>query len=111
KIGVGGRCQHLGLLLAKAFAGKKQLLALAAQTDGQDGGTNYTGALVDGSTIAVGRAKGLNADDYLKRADSGTFLMATENILNMGATGTKVLDLIMILKGATHETVLSHGGE
>lgn len=105
--GLGGRCQHLGLLLAKCFAGKKDLFALIAKTDGHDGATHNAGALIDGSTLANGLSKGLDPDDFIKRADSTTFLAATENILTLGPTGTKVLDLVLILKGTSNESILA----
>ncbi|MBP6514521.1 MAG: DUF4147 domain-containing protein, partial [Steroidobacteraceae bacterium] len=72
--GRGGRAQHLALAAARWIAGHDGLCLLAAGTDGTDGNTEDAGALVDAGTVDRGGADGLDPDDFLRRADSGTFL-------------------------------------
>lgn len=98
--GRGGRSQSLALAAARALAGRDGVLLLAAGSDGSDGPTVDAGALVDGATVARGRAEGLDPDDCLRRADAGTFLAASGDLLQTGPTGTNVMDLVLGLKRA-----------
>ncbi len=96
--GRGGRNQHLALAAAVHLQGKEGFYLLAAGTDGTDGPTEDAGALVDGETIARGELHGLNARDCLRRADGGTFLEASGDLIRTGPTGTNVMDLVIGLK-------------
>lgn len=96
--GRGGRNQHLALAAARVIAGHPGVLVLAAGTDGSDGPTEDAGALVDGGTLERGRQQGLDAEEALERADSGTFLEAAGDLVRTGPTGTNVTDLLMGLK-------------
>ncbi len=96
--GRGGRNQHLALAAALELKGKDGHYQLAAGTDGTDGPTEDAGALVDGYTIARGERHGLDAEDCLHRADGGTFLEASGDLIRTGPTGTNVMDLVIGLK-------------
>jgi hydroxypyruvate reductase len=98
KPGRGGRNQHLALTAAMYLRNKEGLYLLAAGTDGTDGPTEDAGALVDGGTISRGEAKGMKAEDCLRRADAGTFLEASGDLIRTGPTGTNVMDLVIGLK-------------
>ncbi|HKH19318.1 MAG TPA: MOFRL family protein, partial [Gammaproteobacteria bacterium] len=96
--GRGGRNQHLALAAALELQGKEKLYMLAAGTDGTDGPTDDAGALVDGNTISRGEANGLDAQDCLRRANGGTFLEASGDLIRTGPSGTNVMDLVIGLK-------------
>jgi hydroxypyruvate reductase len=96
--GRGGRNQQLALAAAIRMAGREDLWLLAAGTDGSDGPTRDAGALVDGGTVARGEAAGLDARDCLARADAGTFLEASGDLITTGPTGTNVMDLVLLYK-------------
>jgi glycerate 2-kinase len=96
--GRGGRNQHLALAAARLLAGQPQMLLLAAGTDGTDGVTDDAGALVDSETCARLALAELDADDCLRRADSGTALAACGDLIHTGPTGTNVGDLVIGLK-------------
>ena len=96
--GRGGRNQHLALAAARIIEGRDDLLILAAGTDGSDGNTTDAGALVDGGTIERARLHGFDALRALDRADSGTLLEASGDLVHTGPTGTNVTDLLMGLK-------------
>ena len=96
--GRGGRNQHLALAAARIIAGRPGILVLAAGTDGSDGPTDDAGALVDGGTLERGRLHGLDAEEMLLSADSGTFLEAAGDLVQTGPTGTNVTDLLIGLK-------------
>jgi glycerate 2-kinase len=74
------------------------MLLLAAGTDGTDGATDDAGALVDSETCARVTLAELDADDCLRRADSGTALAASGDLIHTGPTGTNVGDLVIGLK-------------
>jgi hydroxypyruvate reductase len=96
--GRGGRAQHLALAAARWIAGHDELLLLAAGTDGSDGNSEDAGALVDGGTVDRAGADGMDPDDYLRRADSGTFLEDSGDLLYTGPTGTNVGDIVLGLR-------------
>jgi hydroxypyruvate reductase len=97
--GRGGRNQSLALAAAMALQGRDEAWFLAAGTDGTDGPTDDAGALVDGGTVARGREAGLDADQSLARADAGSFLEASGDLIQTGPTGTNVMDIMLGLIG------------
>ncbi len=96
--GHGGRNQSLALSAAQVLQDHPDALFLAAGTDGSDGPTENAGALVDGGTLARGNAHGLDAEAALARADAGSFLQASGDVLRTGPTGTNVMDMMLGLK-------------
>ncbi len=98
KPGKGGRNQHLALAAARLLVVNDDLTLLAAGTDGSDGSTADTGALIDSQTVERGTLAGFDADECLARADSAAFLEASGDLLHTGATGTNVGDLVLGLK-------------
>ena len=94
-VGKGGRNQHLALAGALAMLGDKNYYFLSAGTDGTDGMTTATGALVDNHTIRKGKELGLDAMQFLHKADSNTFFTKTDELIVTGATGTNVMDLVI----------------
>ncbi len=100
KPGRGGRNQNVALAAARALQGRHDSVILAAGTDGSDGPTGDAGAVVDGETLRRGQQAGLDADDCLARADAGTFLAASSDLIDTGPTGTNVMDLMLGLRGA-----------
>ncbi|MBI2206297.1 MAG: DUF4147 domain-containing protein [Candidatus Rokubacteria bacterium] len=96
--GVGGRCQEFALAAAITIDGQDDLVVLAAGTDGTDGPTDAAGAVVDGSTVARGRARGADAVRSLGDNDAHTFLRATGDLIVTGPTNTNLLDLYVIAR-------------
>ncbi len=93
--GRGGRNQHLALAAAMGLQGHPTAFLLAAGTDGTDGPTRDAGALVDGGTVERAAAQGVSAVDALARADAGTLLEASGDLVHTGPTGTNVMDLVL----------------
>jgi len=91
--GRGGRNQEFALVAALYLQGLANVALLSAGTDGTDGPTDAAGAFVDGSTVARARARGLDANDFLRRQDSYTLLQALGDLHCTGPTGTNVMDL------------------
>lgn len=94
--GKGGRNQHLALAAAIEISlGENKQVLLSAGTDGTDGLTEDTGAMVDNGTINRAKVDGFNARNSLQQADSGSFLHASEDLISTGVTGTNVMDLVI----------------
>jgi glycerate 2-kinase len=101
--GRGGPNQEFSLALALALEGEAGISALAADTDGTDGGgglaTDPAGAIIDPTTLARARAKGLDPRAYLADNDSTGFFEAIGDLVAPGPTFTNVNDLRVILVG------------
>ncbi len=101
--GRGGPNQEFGLALALALNGETGISALAADTDGTDGGgglaTDPAGAVVDPTTLARAKAKGIDPAAYLADNDSTGFFEAIGDLVAPGPTFTNVNDLRVILIG------------
>ncbi len=93
--GFGGRNLTLALAAATVLAGNRDCWLLASGSDGSDGNTPYAGAWVDGQTLARGQALGMDAMDYLRRADAGTYLQRLGQVVSTGPTGTNVRDVVL----------------
>lgn len=95
--GLGGRNTELALAFAQEIAGMEGITLLSAGTDGTDGPTDAAGAIVDGKTVRMANAKGLDPGIYLNQNDSYTFFKNNGGLLVTGSTGTNVMDLQIIL--------------
>lgn len=97
--GRGGRSQELALAAALEIDGEPGVVVAALGTDGRDGPTDAAGGMVDGETVARGRAAGVEASDALERNDAHTYLRASGDLVVTGPTGTNVNDLVLVLVG------------
>lgn len=99
--GRGGPNQEYALALAIALAGMPGVAALAADTDGTDGGggsaSDPAGAYVDGDTAAHATARGLDPAAFLADNDSTGFFSALGDLLVPGPTFTNVNDFRAIV--------------
>ena len=99
--GRGGPNQEYALALALALEGTHGIAALAADTDGTDGGggrpDDPAGAFVDGTVAARGRTLGLDPAAFLADNDSTGFFAKTGGLLVTGPTFTNVNDFRAIL--------------
>lgn len=102
--GRGGRNQSMALAAALTLADDTQCVLLAGGTDGTDGPTEDAGAIVDGGTVSRGESEALDARRCLQRADAGTFLAASGDLLQTGPTGTNVMDLVIGIKSNQRPT-------
>jgi hydroxypyruvate reductase len=99
--GRGGPNQEYALALALALAGSPGIVALAADTDGTDGGSgdaeDPAGALIDLSTLARARERGLDPAKFLENNDSTGFFAALDDLVITDPTYTNVNDFRAIL--------------
>ena len=68
--GDGGRNQHLALVCSALLRSHKGITMLSAGTDGNDGPTSATGAVVDCGTYDDAVSQGITPEEYLINFDS-----------------------------------------
>ncbi len=95
--GLGGRNQHLALHLSTLIADKHGITILCAGTDGTDGPTDASGAVLDGNTVAHAKELGLQAQQYLDNFNAYHFFKKVGGLIQTGDTGTNVMDLVIVL--------------
>ncbi len=99
--GRGGPNQEYALALADLLKDTTGIVALAADTDGADGGagsaTDPAGAVIDQTTFAKMKSLGLSPAAYLANNDATAFFSATGDLLLTGPTLTNVNDVRVIL--------------
>jgi hydroxypyruvate reductase len=103
--GRGGPNQEYALALAMALDGMPAVAALAADTDGTDGGagsaSDPAGAVIDGDTVTRARQNGLDPAAFLANNDSTGFFAALDDLLTPGPTFTNVNDFRVIVVDRT----------
>jgi glycerate 2-kinase len=97
--GKGGRNQEMALSAAMRLSEVPDVIFLSGGTDGTDGPTDAAGGIVDGDTVLLGNEKKLDAQDYIDRNDSYTYLNQAGGLLMTGPTGTNVMDIQILLVG------------
>ncbi len=99
--GRGGPSQEYALALALALADMPGIAAIAADTDGTDGGggrpDDPAGAFVDSTSLARARAAGLDPAAFLDDNNSTEFFSKLGDLLKPGPTHTNVNDFRAIL--------------
>ena len=97
--GRGGRNQEYALALAITLDRAEGVAALAADTDGIDGGegkiTDPAGAIIDATTLSS--ARHLEAQKFLDSNDATSFLETAGGLIVRGPTHTNVNDFRVIL--------------
>ena len=99
--GRGGPNQEYALALAGLLKDTSGISALAADTDGADGGggsaTDPAGAIIDEITFSMMASLRLDPQTYLDDNDATAFFAATGDLLLTGPTLTNVNDIRVIL--------------
>ncbi len=99
--GKGGPNQEYALALCLALKGASGISAIAADTDGCDGGrglaSDPAGALIFPSTWERALAQKLNPATFLEHNDSGRFFEMLGDLVKTGPTHTNVNDFRLIL--------------
>jgi glycerate 2-kinase len=94
--GRGGRNQELALSTVDELNGLKNVMLIALATDGDDGPTDASGAVVTGESAQRAAVLGLDAAEYLSRNDAYPFFLKLGDLIRSGPTGTNVNDLIFL---------------
>ena len=92
--GKGGRNQELVLQILKRIQNLDQnVLISSISTDGIDGNTNYSGALIKNHSINLQKIS-----LYLKNNDSHSFFKKYGGLIKTGPTNTNLMDIGLIIK-------------
>jgi hydroxypyruvate reductase len=94
--GIGGRNQQFALYCAEKIAGEN-ICGLSAGSDGIDGNSAAAGAVVDGTTLERGKARGLDIQAHLSRFNAYPFFRALGDAIVTGPTGNNLRDLRIFL--------------
>jgi len=94
--GVGGRNQQFALACAEKIAGEN-ITVLSAGTDGVDGNSPAAGAVVDGTTVARVRSKGLDLHAALEKFDAYPLFRTLGDAIEIGPSGNNLRDLRILM--------------
>jgi len=94
--GVGGRNLQFALACAEKIAGEN-ITVLSAGTDGVDGNSPATGAVVDGTTCDRASAQGLDVRAALAAFNAYPLLHSLGDAIETGPTGNNLRDLRILL--------------
>ncbi len=94
--GLGGRNQELALAAAIGIDGLDCVL-FSLGSDGTDGPTDAAGGMVDGQTVNRIKSCGINPSISLNNNDAYHALKASNDLIQTGATGTNVNDVVVLL--------------
>ncbi|QEC79967.1 glycerate kinase type-2 family protein [Mucilaginibacter ginsenosidivorax] len=101
--GKGGRNQHFTLAALSELNKLRQqnisdeITILSGGTDGTDGPTDATGAVVDNDTLNLVLHRGLLIEEYLKKHDAYHFFKQTNGLIITGPTQTNVMDIMIAI--------------
>lgn len=96
--GKGGRNQHFALSALRHFTSDhKNITFLSGGTDGTDGPTDATGAVVDSNTLLKTKELQLDIEHYHKNQDAYNFFKQTDDLIITGPTQTNVMDIMFAL--------------
>jgi glycerate-2-kinase len=99
--GQGGRNQELAVAAAFSLAGFPVPAVVASlATDGIDGASDAAGGIADDTSVARANALGLApAAAFLAASDTRNYLGPLGDLIVTGATGTNVVDVVVLLAG------------
>jgi glycerate-2-kinase len=95
--GLGGRNQHLALMMALKLQEIPGVTFLSAGTDGNDGNTEMAGAVADTETIHDALAMNVDPERFLREFDSYNFFRSAGGHVFTGPTMTNVMDLAVAI--------------
>lgn len=97
RAGDGGPNQELALSAARRLARIGGVALAAVDSDGTDGPTDLAGGLVDGTTAARAADRDVDLTRYLDRNDASAALIALDDAVRLGETGTNLMDLRVLV--------------
>ncbi len=95
--GLGGRNQELALASAISIEGQHSISMLSIGTDGVDGPTDSSGAIINSETTLKARKKKVEPEQYLQNNDSYHFHEEMETHIKLGPTGNNLMDLQVVI--------------
>ena len=96
KAGKGGPNHEFALSIVKKIAGLN-VTVISFDSDGIDGNTDSAGAIVNGDTFDILKAKGIDMDEYLKNHNSYEAIKIANSLIHTGPTRTNVNSFVIII--------------
>ena len=96
EVGEGGRNQELALAACLKIAGSKNTVIASIGTDGNDGGTDAAGAIVDGYSLTDAVKAGVDPVGSLQKHDSANVFRRLGDAICTGNTMTNLMDLLIV---------------
>jgi len=100
--GEGGRNQEFALAASLNIEGSQRIVIASIGTDGTDGPTEIAGGIVDGYTVKRAKEKGIDPFENLRRHNSSYVFRHLDDAIFTGSTGTNVMDLRLLVVGASN---------
>ena len=98
--GLGGPNQEFALGAALEIEDLENVIITSIDTDGTDGPTEMTGGMVDGSTLKMAKALGLDLPKAIRKHNATPILEQLGDAVFTGQTGTNINDLKLLLVSA-----------
>lgn len=95
--GLGGRNQHLALIMSVLLKDYPNITMMSGGTDGTDGPTDAVGAVVDSTTVGHAEALGVDINKHINDFDSYHFFKKEGGWIRTGPTQTNVMDIMITL--------------
>lgn len=97
-LGKGGRNQHFALSALRQFSKETaNITILSGGTDGTDGPTDATGAVIDINSLKKINDLKLDIEAYHKNQDAYHLFEQTDDLIITGPTQTNVMDIMLAL--------------
>lgn len=94
--GQGGRNQEFALAACLEIAGSENTVIASVGTDGNDGGTDVAGAVVDGYSLTNAVKAGIDPVESLQKHDSANVFRRLGDAICTGNTMTNLMDLVIV---------------
>jgi glycerate 2-kinase len=94
---LGGRNQHLALLVAGLIKDLHGITFLSGVTDGKDGHTDAAGAVIDTNTYIRASELHLHVEEYVRKFGSYEFFKEEGGLIITGRNHTSPIDLMICL--------------
>lgn len=94
--GKGGRNQHLVISFLNSYPKDKEIIFLSGASDGIDGNSDASGAIIDSKTLEKVDELKLDLKSYMNNFDSNSFFEKLNQLLIPGPTHNNMLDIVII---------------
>jgi len=94
--GIGGRNQHFLLTALREL--DENITILSAGTDGIDGNSEDTGAVISLDTKKEANNLNLSINEYINNFNSNSFFKRLDSLISVGYTGTNVMDIMIAIR-------------
>ncbi len=102
--GKGGRNTELVTAALPLLQNRDGLVLASLATDGEDGPTEFAGAIADGASYNRAIALNLSPEDLLKKNDTYTLFRLLSDHIYTGPTHTNVRDISIIISSSSQDS-------